>query len=350
MGYDQDYVTTSRVDDFERAAGRRIVWANFAQHWFKGLVFPRENVLTLWRHGQVPFVRLYPASGYQYASPQWTLPEQRFSLQHIIDGKFDQELRAWADGARNSEIPILASLGAELNGPDYAWSMKWNGAGATTGYGDPGYPDGAERYRDAYRHIVSLFREQGAMNVTWFFHVDSYRQNEWWNEFRWYYPGDEYIDWLGISNYGSNHTSIPIQDFADKLDGSRVYTDLTELSSRPMLVLETGVVEGPARAKPNWIARTFSTLRSGRYPRIHGVGWWAGGSGDIDLHIETSPESTAAFRDAIKDPVLRPGSPVHWVLPARRPYQACSATAPRWLPAYLGWLCERDRVRDLARR
>ncbi len=58
----------------------------------------------------------------------------------------------------------------------------WNGAGQADGYGDSTCPDGAERFRDAYRHLVTLFREEGATNVTWFFHADAYRQGDWWNE------------------------------------------------------------------------------------------------------------------------------------------------------------------------
>ena len=38
--------------------------------------------------------------------------------------------------------------------------------------------------------------------MTWFFHVDSYQPPDWWAQVHWYYPGDDYVDWLGISDYG----------------------------------------------------------------------------------------------------------------------------------------------------
>jgi Glycosyl hydrolase family 26 len=300
--YEEDYVRASKVDEFEQLAHRNIVWANFSQHWFKGLDFPRESILTLWRNGQIPFVRLYPDSGYLYGPfpPLEQLPEQHFSLQHIIDGQFDAQLRAWADAAREMDIPILAQFGAEINADHWPWSPAWSGAGQTDGYGDPTYPDGAERFRDAYRHIVTLFREEGATNVTWFFHVDAYRQNDWWNEFKWYYPGDQYIDWLGISNYGANVVGQPVYGFAEKLDGSGVYNELANLSRRPMAILETGVVENSTYPKPRWIRDTFSVLRSRRYRRIYGVAWWNAGSGDVDVRVDSSPAALAAFRKAIR--------------------------------------------------
>ena len=301
--YEEDYVRAWKVNDFERLVGRRIVWANFTQHWFKGLDFPRENILTLWRNGQIPFVRLYPDSGYSYGTfpPLEQLPEQQFSLQHIIDGQFDSQLRAWADAARDTGIPILAQLGAEING-NWAWSPVWNGADQTAGYGDPSYPDGAERFRDAYRHVVTLFRQEGATNVTWFFHVDAYRQNDWWNEFKWYYPGDEYIDWLGISNYGANTTSTPVYGFAQKLDSSGIYGELSTLSKRPMAILETGVVENASYPKPAWIRDTFSTLSSRTYSRLYGVAWWNAGNSESNLPVDSSPAALSAFRKAISNP------------------------------------------------
>ena len=41
----------------------------------------------------------------------------------------------------------------------------------TNGYGDPYFPDGPERFRDAYRHIIDLFRKEDVKNITWCFHV-----------------------------------------------------------------------------------------------------------------------------------------------------------------------------------
>ena len=53
-------------------------------------------------------------------------------------------------------------------------------------------------YKAAYRHIVNLFREEGATNVKWAFHVDATDNN---NGYKWY-PGDDIIEWVGTSCYG----------------------------------------------------------------------------------------------------------------------------------------------------
>jgi hypothetical protein len=297
----EDEVRAAKIDDFERRAGHRLAWVYFTQSWYRGLTFPRDRALTIWRTGAVPYIAFLPHSGVFYGTgrPQ-EYPETRFTMQRIIDGDFDLVLRAWAQAARESSIPLLLSFGAEVNDDWGPWSAKWNGAGETAGYGDPTYPDGAERFRDAYRHVVSLFRAQGATNVTWFFHADTYPPHDWWNRLEWYYPGDAYVDWLGISDYGSLTPAGPVVNFAAKLDASGVYPVLTRLSARPMAVVEMGVVDGPARVKPEWIRRAFAALRSGRYPRIQAAVWWDWRLAGIDTRIDSSPAALAAFREGIR--------------------------------------------------
>ena len=171
----EDQVRTPRIESFERLAGRRLSWVYFSQNWYRWLQFPRERVDTIWRHGAVPYIAFLPTSGDFYGAGRLQHnPEKRYTLQRIVDGVFDRQLRAWADGARRANVPILLSFGAEVNDDWGPWNGKWNGAGETTGYGDPTYPDGPERYRDAYRHLVDVFREEGATNVSFVFHVDSY--------------------------------------------------------------------------------------------------------------------------------------------------------------------------------
>ena len=301
--FSEDHVSVAKIDRFEQLAGRDVAWVYLAQHWYKGLGFPRAKVLAIWRNGQIPYIVFQPDSGALYGPgrPQ-RFPEERFSLQRIVDGDFDPQLRAWADAARATEIPILLEFGTEVNDDWGPWNGKWNGAGQTDGYGDPTVPDGAERFRDAYRHLVTLFREEGASNVTWFFHADSYPQSDWWNQLSWYYPGDEYVDWVGISDYGSLASNQPIVPFAEKLASSGVYADLAAMSSRPMGIVEMGVVDNSTHAKAEWIRDAFAAIRSGRFPRLRSAVWWQTWSPPNDTRIDSSADSLAAFRAAVADP------------------------------------------------
>jgi hypothetical protein len=263
----------SRVAAFEQQVGNRLSWVALSQPWSRGLAFPRGQVLSIWRGGAVPYVAFLPTSGAYAPGTAQSGPERRYTLQAIVDGAFDHRLGAWADGARNLGVPLLLSFGADVNEDWGPWNARWNGAGETEGYGDPTYPDGAERYRDAYRHVVELFRAEGATNVAFVFQADAGATGAAWNAARLYYPGDRYVDWLAISAYGSLDSSSPIVPFARRLGGSDVYGTLTRLSRRPAAAF-VGTVDDAAQRKPAWIRDVFRALRSGRYPRVRAAVWW----------------------------------------------------------------------------
>jgi len=289
----------ARMAAFERLAGQTLSLVSFAQPWYRGLAFPRSRVLEIWRHGAVPYLAFLPESGnVSGPRPRQRNPERRYTLQRIIDGDFDAPLRAWARGAGDLGVPLLVSFGAAVNDEDQPWNARWNGAGATEGYGDPDYPDGAERYRDAYRHLVTLVRSEGVSNVAFVFDAEATPPGPGWNGVALYYPGDTYVDWLGISAHGAREPAEPLTPFARQLDDSGVYTTLTTVSRRPVAIAELGTAAGAGADRAGWIRDAFAALRAGRYARVHAVTWRdaAGGSGDP---IDPSADSRASFRAAV---------------------------------------------------
>lgn len=297
--YGKGHAGDGRITAFEQLSRQKLSWVSVSQQWYRGLRFPRERVLAIWRHGAVPYIAFLPTSGVFYGpGPKRHAPERRYTLQRIIAGVFDVQLQAWADDARTLGVPLLISFGAEVNDEWGPWNARWNGAGQTDGYGDPAYPDGAERYRDAYRHVVSVFRDEGAGNVAFVFHVDSYRPGDGWNSLDAYYPGDAYVDWLGISVYGTLDRRVPTAQFARKLDVSGVYRTLTKLSRRPVAIVELGTIERARGEKAAWIRSAFRTLRSGRYARVRAAVWWSM-DGGANTQIDSTPEALEAFREGV---------------------------------------------------
>ncbi len=305
-----DTVTAAAMADFTRLAGRSPVVASFVQHWFEGLKFPREKIMTVWRAGAVPYVRMHPHSGSPFG--QGNPPEQYpgiYSLQNIIDGKFDVPLKAWADAARDTNIPIIIEFGDEENADWGPWGGIWNGGGETTGYGDPAFPDGPERFRDAFRHLVTLFRQDGATNVTWVFHmVQWFAPNRPWESFTNYYPGDDYVDWFALSVFGED--ILPdgsLASFEQILstfhapDYPGIYSDITSLGPKPLSLMYVGVHEETPGAMARWIAGMFGTLKSGRYPRVAMISWF--NSLDFRTRLDTTPDATRAFQAGAADPI-----------------------------------------------
>jgi hypothetical protein len=305
FGATEDRVSTGRVKRFERLARKRIVWAYFSSNWFGGIRFPGRAVTAIARSGAIPFIRLMPRS-------DWTegRVDRRYALGAIAGGRFDRALRRWARAAAATNIPLLVDFACEMNGDWFPWSGTWNGGGARTGYGNPRLADGPERYRAAYRHLVRLFRVEGARNVTWVFHVDAdSTPRAPWNSMRAYYPGDDYVDWIGVSAYGAQSTSESWESLRAVLD--RAYPRLVRISrGKPLMIAEFGIVENPAQgSKGRWIARALEAVAARRYPRIRGVSYWHANWQNEDgtqsrMRVDSSPNALAAYRDGISRPTF----------------------------------------------
>ncbi len=237
FGGTEDIVTADRINEFIELSDKDIVWAYFSNNWTDGISFPSDAVKTISSTGKIPFIRLMPRTSYEE-----NVADSLFSMQKIIDGDFDNELTQWARDAANTGIPLLAEFGTEVNGSWFPWNGLYNGAGKTNTYGDSSIADGPERFRDAYRHIIDICRKNGATNITWFFHIDTDSEPvEAWNNFENYYPGDDYIDWIGVSVYGLLEEDEESSEFSEKLD--KVYQRMTKLTDKPMAVLEFGTIE-----------------------------------------------------------------------------------------------------------
>lgn len=238
-GTDEE-VTAQKIEDFISDAGKPLAWVYFSNSWHKGIEFPTEDMSIISDEGYIPFVRMMPWS---VVAPHLEQADEVFRMQKFIEGDFDVELAQWASDLKAFKEPVMIEFGTEVNGNWMPWNGQWNGGGQTS-YGDPAYPDGPERFRDAYRHIIDLFDDLGAHNATWVFHVNySKTPEDEWNDMHYYYPGDDYIDWIGVSIYGPLFKN---QKWTYSFSEMYNYVEplLQELSTdKPIAILEFGVGE-----------------------------------------------------------------------------------------------------------
>ena len=107
----------------------------------------------------------------------------RVSLAAIAAGKYDAYLSQFAVQVKADHHPVILSFGHEMNGYWYPWG---------NGHTSPA------AFVAAWRHMVTLFRDLGARNVTWLWTVNiiDSRHNRipsprpWW-------PGSSYVNWVG---------------------------------------------------------------------------------------------------------------------------------------------------------
>ncbi len=294
---EEDDMTLADVVAYERTIGHRVAWVYFSNNWYRSRAFPAQTAGWIRAHGATPFVRLMLRS-----DPEQDHAEPLFTLRRIARGDFDADLDRWMQAAARFETPILAEFGTEMNGEWFQWNARWNGR-----------RKGAARFAAAYRHIIDLARENGATNIVWVFHVNWADSPERpWNRLENYYPGDDYIDWTGISLYSMQ---APFEDeptaFAEI---TRTLARLRQLApEKPVIIAEFGTdVHNPREPAAPWAARALDLILSGRYPII-GFSWWneTWPNGDdpkdaTDTRIASDPALRALFRKHLRDGRILP--------------------------------------------
>jgi hypothetical protein len=290
------------VAEYEAAAGSSAAWIYFSNNWYRSRLFPYKTAKWIRREGKVPFIRIMTRSSPDEAD---TPKEQTFLLSNILAGKFDADFHAWGEAAKAFGTPVILDWGVEMNGQWFPWNGRWNGGGTTNGYGNKHRADGPERFVDAYRRIVGLIRDAGATNVTFVWHVnDGDDPSTPWNRLENYYPGDAYVDWIGISDYGAlTPMDGAVDSFRTGMDDT--YARVAALApSKPVIVAEFGETTRDPQSDPGaWTSAALADLTSRRWKNLIGFSWWNetwqndnNPAHDTDMQIQDDPGLTAAFR------------------------------------------------------
>ncbi len=205
-----------------------------------------------------------------------------YRLSRIAGGDFDSYVRSWAEGIKSLGYPVAIRFAHEMNGYWYPWCELVNG-------NQPG------DYVKAWRHVHDVFRTAGVTNVTWVWSANV-RYTDLTPKLSTYYPGDDYVDWLGLTGYYGKW------DFAEYLSFDEIFkktiTEIRTFSKKPMVVTETGASDHKGR-KAEWIKEAFRLLP--RYKDIIGLIWFEVNK-ELDWRIVSSPAVTEAFAKAIADP------------------------------------------------
>src|SRR6185369_14156096 len=155
-----DYRSYTSMD---HGAGKDVAWIYFSNEWGNDESFPVEISNWIRNVGSVPFIRLMLRTS---SDEQTKKKEKHYTLERINNGCFDEQLRAWGEGARAFGTPLIVEWGTEVNGNWFHWNGEWNNTGDSN--------IGPTQFRRAFRRIVRMIRDEaGARNITWVFHASS---------------------------------------------------------------------------------------------------------------------------------------------------------------------------------
>jgi hypothetical protein len=181
----------------------------------------------------------------------------------ILDGDCDTFITNFANLINARPERYIIRFAHEMNIEDSKW---W-----------PGHFPGedASLYIDMYRYVHQKFVDAGVDNVEWMWSPNwASNPPEPWNAIPNYYPGDDVVDWIGLSGYNWYTMGVPSnpwRTFEALYDD--VLTDLTCRYAKPQIIAEIGSIEGSgALTKAGWIADAYQRVRN--YPFVRSVVWF----------------------------------------------------------------------------
>ncbi len=225
--------------------------------WFEP--FQASFAVAAIRHNAVPLVQIDPTD---------------VSLAAIASGRDDAFLRSYASAVKAFGARVILSFGHEMNGNWYSWGYQHTSPAM---------------FVAAWRHIVTVFRQQAADKVTWLWTVNVIDTQAgipspapWW-------PGSSYVTWVGVDGYYFK----PSWTFASLFGPTIKAVRTLSRTPVPILISETGVA--PAAGKPAKIADLFAGVRA--YGLLGLVWFDANRRRDWRLN---SPAAVAAFAQGAK--------------------------------------------------
>lgn len=187
------------------------------------------------RANVVPFIDWGPASGYNGTT-----------TKDIVSGKLDDYIRQYARDVKAYGDPVFIRLiCGEFN------NSSWT---ACAPLANPALT--IDDFVNSWKRIVDIFNKEGVTNVAWVW-IMLPIPPEWGSDPRWreYYPGDEYVDWVGVNmgDWGQPNWMDPAYEFALKHD-------------KPFFISEFAIrfpgVPTTHADQLDWIGRMFDYVES----------------------------------------------------------------------------------------
>jgi hypothetical protein len=252
------------VEEREQAAGRPFDLQLTYYNWDDQ--FPDFGEAVIAAHGRTPLMTWYgPGKD----------PTDHRTLAEVNTGQDDAWITAQADAIKAFGKLVYLSPMPEMNGTWYR-----------------GFSLDPTAYVAAWRRIHGLFDQAGVTNVRWL-----WRPNITPAEWDPYYPGDAYVDVIGVDGY---NTGRPWQSF-QTIFGSF----LAHYSGRkPLMVVETAT-DSVGGSAAEWIMDMHAYLKDTAGPDygVIGVCWFDTDTDDQhNWRVDQTPQAWQAWLAMAHDP------------------------------------------------
>lgn len=264
-----DYNVEGDIEKFEDLTKKK--HASYFTYVGYGRPFPKEWVEKVKKAGAAPHIAFEPNNG----------------LEEVQD---DGYLRAWADDAARAQCPIFLRWASEMNGPWCVWHK------------DP------QQYIEKFRLVAQVMREEApnvAMVWTPFAEPQRFIAQ--------FYPGDEWVDWIGMNIYSvyvnNGDINRPAYD-KDPVDWLRFLND--NFPNKPIHISEyaaTIFCKGSDKDTVDFaiqkMTRFYTAIRQ-EFPRVKSVNWFCwdtirGKKANNNYSFLSDGRALLAYRNLVSD-------------------------------------------------
>lgn len=179
----------------------------------------------------------------------------------ILNGKYDDYLQQYAKNIKEFGHPVLFRLNNEMNGDWCVYSSYY-------------FSKDTDLYKKVWKYIYNVFADEELDNVLWVWNPNHVSMPGFaWNHSVMYYPGDEYVDIIGLTAYntGTYYKGEKWSNFFTLYQP--LYNEYAALSEKPLMITEFGS-NSVGGDKVQWIHNMFAHID--QFPRIKVAIWWSG--------------------------------------------------------------------------
>lgn len=263
--------------------------------------------LTQWHHdgGRIPMITWQPGS-----TPG--------GMEAIRAGTHDDYIRMRFSELKALGFPVMLRFAHEMNGDWYTWNPWHKENGVYTNA--PETRTEMWRWREAWRRVWRLCHNPatgqpagqpagaGATNIAFVWcpgtgSAPSTPNNDKWQ----FYPGDAYVDWVGLDGYAGGSTETWAGNWDTCMtDMHTPRSSMSYAADKPIIICETS--SNPA-CRVAYLQDAGMAITSAQYPNLRGLLWFDQTKSDGSWAFDTTQDwgqATMTFVKLANVPMLNP--------------------------------------------
>ena len=229
--------TVESIKEYQDSFPNEAVPSGWSAYWgiteFKGITDSHKNNTGNTQNHQM-LVDSFPNTVIQ--SAMWMVGKWDVAKK-AGKGDYDKVIKKYGAWAKSTNRPIYLRIGYEFDGPHNELEPK--------------------KYVKAYKHIVDLLREEGLNNIAFVWHsyastpFKNHKLSDW-------YPGDNYVDWIGISVFDHAYGDSNFGKYSDDV------LQFAKQQKKPVMIAEANPIKGIDNDNSNvwdhWFVNFFTFI------------------------------------------------------------------------------------------